>query len=48
MYKELTWKSFLAALKDSFIDNGGIILIIAMSGIFGKALTITLGFMSYS
>jgi len=40
VYKELTWKSFLAALKDSFIDNGGIILIIAMSGIFGKALTI--------
>ncbi len=40
VYKELTWKNFLAALKDSFIDNGGIILIIAMSGIFGKALTI--------
>ena len=39
IYKELTWKGFLAALKDSFIDNGGIILIIAMSGIFGKALT---------
>lgn len=40
VYKELTWKGFLAALKDSFIDNGGIILIIAMSGIFGRALTI--------
>ena len=40
VYKELTWKNFKAALKDSFIDNGGIILIIAMSGIFGKALTI--------
>lgn len=40
VYKELTWKGFKAALKDSFIDNGGIILIIAMSGIFGKALTI--------
>lgn len=40
VYKELTWKGFFAALKDSFIDNGGIILIIAMSGIFGKALTI--------
>ena len=40
VYNELTWKGFLAALKDSFIDNGGIILIIAMSGIFGKALTI--------
>ena len=40
VYKELTWKAFFAALKDSFIDNGGIILIIAMSGIFGKALTV--------
>ena len=40
VYKELTWKGFLLALKDSFIDNGGIILIIAMSGIFGRALTI--------
>ncbi len=39
IYKELTWKNFKAALKDSFIDNGGIILIIAMSGIFGYALT---------
>lgn len=39
VYKELTWKGFLAALKDSFIDNGGIILIIAMSGIFGKVMT---------
>jgi tripartite ATP-independent transporter DctM subunit len=40
VYKELTWKNFLAALKDSFIDNGGIILIIALSGIFGYALTV--------
>ena len=39
VYKELTFKSFLAALKDSFIDNGGILLIIALSGIFGYALT---------
>ena len=39
VYRELTWKSFLAALKDSFIDNGGIILIISMSGIFGKVMT---------
>ena len=39
VYKELTWKNFCAALKDSFIDNGGIILIIAMSGIFGKVMT---------
>ena len=40
IYKELTWKGFLMALKDSFIDNGGIILIIALSGVFGYALTI--------
>lgn len=39
VYKELTWKNFCAALKDSFIDNGGIILIIAISGIFGKVMT---------
>ena len=39
VYKELTLKGFLAALKDSFIDNGGILLIIALSGIFGFALT---------
>jgi tripartite ATP-independent transporter DctM subunit len=39
VYKELNWKGFLASLKDSFIDNGGILLIIALSGIFGFALT---------
>jgi tripartite ATP-independent transporter DctM subunit len=39
VYRELSFKSFLAALKDSFIDNGGILLIIALSGIFGFALT---------
>jgi tripartite ATP-independent transporter DctM subunit len=39
VYRELTFKNFLAALKDSFIDNGGILLIIALSGIFGFALT---------
>lgn len=39
VYKELNWKNFKAALKDSFIDNGGIILIIAMSGLFSYALT---------
>ncbi len=39
VYKELTLEGFLLSLKDSVIDNGGIILIIAMSGIFGKALT---------
>ena len=39
VYKELTLEGFILSLKDSVIDNGGIILIIAMSGIFGKALT---------
>ena len=40
VYKELKFKSFLRALKDSFIDTGGIILIIALSNIFGFALTV--------
>src|SRR6056297_1048562 len=40
VYKELTWENFKEALKDSFIDNGAIILIIALSGIFGYALSL--------
>ena len=40
VYKELTWVKFKEALKDSFIDNGAIILIIALSGIFGYALSL--------
>ena len=40
IYKELKFKSFITALKDSFIDTGGIILIIALSNIFGFALTV--------
>ncbi|MCF7934583.1 MAG: TRAP transporter large permease [Spirochaetia bacterium] len=40
VYKELTWEKFVAALKDSVIDNGAIILIIALSGIFGYALSL--------
>jgi tripartite ATP-independent transporter DctM subunit len=40
VYKELDFKGFLSALKDSFIDTGGILLIIALSGIFSYALTI--------
>ena len=40
VYKELNFKGFLTALKNSFIDTGGILLIIAMSGIFGFALTV--------
>ncbi|WP_317855843.1 TRAP transporter large permease [Chakrabartyella piscis] len=39
IYKELTWKKFLISLKDSFIDTGGILLIIALSGIFSYVLT---------
>jgi tripartite ATP-independent transporter DctM subunit len=39
VYKELNFKGFLTALKNSFIDTGGILLIIALSGIFGFALT---------
>jgi len=40
VYKELTWVKFKEALKDSLIDNGAIILIIALSGIFGYALSL--------
>ena len=40
VYRELTWENFRAALKDSVIDNGAIILIIALSGIFGYALSL--------
>lgn len=40
VYKELTWIKFKEALKDSLIDNGAIILIIALSGIFGYALSL--------
>ena len=40
VYKELKFKNFLIALKDSFIDTGGILFIIALSGIFGFALTV--------
>jgi len=40
VYKELTWENFKEALKDSYIDNGAIILIIALAGIFGYALSL--------
>jgi len=40
VYKELKFKGFLNALKNAFIDTGGILLIIALSGIFGFALTV--------
>ncbi|MDR3048702.1 MAG: TRAP transporter large permease [Elusimicrobiota bacterium] len=39
IYKELTWKSFMNALKMSFRDNGAILLIIALSGPFSYAIT---------
>jgi len=39
VYKELSYRGFLIALKNSFIDTGGILLIIALSNIFGFALT---------
>ncbi len=40
VYRELTWKRFLQSLLDSVIDTGGIIFIIAMSGIFSYAITV--------
>ena len=40
IYHELSWDGFITALVDSVVDTGGIILIIAMSGIFSHALTV--------
>jgi len=40
VYKELDWATFMDAVKDAFIDTGAIILIIALSGIFGYALSL--------
>ncbi|MEO7242763.1 MAG: TRAP transporter large permease [Variovorax sp.] len=40
VYKELTWIKFKEALWESVIDNGAIIIIIALSGIFGYALSL--------
>lgn len=40
IYRELDWKGFLEALYDSIVDTGGIIFIIAMSGIFSYAITV--------
>ncbi len=39
VYKELTWERFKSALRTSFIDNGAIMLIIALSGPFSYAIT---------
>lgn len=40
VYHELTWEKFKESLIDSVIDTGGIIFIIAMSGIFSYAITV--------
>lgn len=37
-YKELTWEKFMRTLEFTIIDIGAIMLIIAMSGIFGYGL----------
>ena len=39
VYKELTWEKFKKSLINGIIDNGAIIIIIALSGIFSYALT---------
>lgn len=38
VYKELTWKSFLTAVKDSTKDIAVVALILALSGIFGYGI----------
>ena len=38
IYKELTWQAFKQTLKDSAIDIGSIMLILALSGIFGYGI----------
>lgn len=38
IYKELTWESFKLAVKDSVKDVANVMLIIALSGIFGYAV----------
>lgn len=40
VYRELTWAKFKEALWESVVDNGSIIIIIALSGIFGYALSL--------
>lgn len=39
VYRELSWDKFKAALVNSIVDTGAIIMIIAFSGIFSYALT---------
>ena len=40
VYRELTMKGFLISVKESFIDTGGILMIISLSAIFGFGLTV--------
>jgi tripartite ATP-independent transporter DctM subunit len=39
VYRELTWNRFLTSLKNTVLDIGMIMLIIAMSGIFSYGIT---------
>lgn len=38
VYKKLNWETFLATMKQSMIDVGGIMFMISMSGIFGYGI----------
>jgi len=40
IYKELTWKRFVDAVKTSALDIGGVVFMISMSGIFGYGIPI--------
>lgn len=40
VYRELTWQKLLAALQDSVLDIGMVMLIIVMAAVLGHALTI--------
>jgi len=40
VYRELTWKKLIGAMRDSVIDIGMVMLIIVMAAVLGHALTI--------
>jgi tripartite ATP-independent transporter DctM subunit len=40
VYRELTWSNFIAAMRDSILDIGMVMLIIVMAAVLGHALTI--------
>ncbi|WP_340117949.1 TRAP transporter large permease [Pelagibius sp. 7325] len=40
VYRELTWKNLIGAMRDSVIDIGMVMLIIVMAAVLGHALTI--------